>query len=72
MSPPVRALVLIAEVYEGADAFVSRVCEKSAPVTEMKMLTPDEHRDLLASAEFADLRIDALTAKGWITAQGRK
>jgi hypothetical protein len=38
----------------------------------MKMLTLDEHRDLLASAGFADIRIDALAAKGWITAQGRK
>jgi hypothetical protein len=59
-------------VYKGADAFVSRVCERQAPITGMKMLTPDEHRDLLASAGFADLRIDALAAKGWITAQGRK
>ena len=69
---PGGALILIAEVYKGADAFVSRVCEKQASITGMKMLTPDEHRDLLASAEFADLRIDPLTAKGWITAQGRK
>ena len=69
---PGGALVLIAEVYKGADALVSRVCEKSAPVTGMKMLTPDEHRDLLTSAGFADVRIDPLAAKGWITAQGRK
>jgi hypothetical protein len=38
----------------------------------MKMLTLDEHRGLLASVGFADVRIDALAAKGWITAQGRK
>jgi hypothetical protein len=35
------------------------------------MLTPDEHRDLLASVGFADVQIDALAAKSWITAQGR-
>jgi len=69
---PGGALVLIAEVYKGADALVSRMCEKSAPITGMKMLTIDEHRDLLASVGFADVRIDALAAKGWITAQGRK
>jgi ubiquinone/menaquinone biosynthesis C-methylase UbiE len=69
---PGRTLILIAEVYKGADAFASRLCEKYAPVTGLKMLTVDEHRDLLASAGFADLRIDALSAKGWITAQGRK
>jgi len=64
-------LILIAEVYKGADALVSRLCEKQAPITGMKMLTSDEHRDLLASVGFADVRIDALPAKGWITAKGR-
>jgi ubiquinone/menaquinone biosynthesis C-methylase UbiE len=69
---PGGTLILIAEVYKGADAIMSRLCEKQAPISGMKMLTPDEHRDLLASAGFADARIDALAAKGWITAQGRK
>lgn len=69
---PGGTLLLIAEVYKGADAFVSRICEQQAPITGMKMLTPDEHRDLLAVAGFADIRIDALPAKGWITAQGSK
>lgn len=65
-------VILIAEVYKGADALMSRLCEKQAPISGMKMLTIDEHRDVLASAGFADVRIDALAAKGWITAQGRK
>jgi SAM-dependent methyltransferase len=69
---PGGTLILIAEVYKGADALVSRLCEKQAPITGMKMLTADEHRDLLASSGFADVCIDALPAKGWITAQGRK
>jgi SAM-dependent methyltransferase len=69
---PGGTLILIAEVYKGADALMSRLCEKQAPISGMKMLTVDEHRDLLASAGFADVRIDALAAKGWITAQGRK
>jgi len=69
---PGGTLILIAEVYKGADAMMSRLCEKQAPVTGIKMLTSDEHRDLLASAGLADVKIDALPAKGWITAQGRK
>ncbi len=69
---PGGTVILIAEVYKGADAFASRLCEKAAPITGMKMLTLDEHRDLLASVGFADVRIDALAAKGWITSQGRK
>ena len=69
---PGGTLILIAEVYKGADAIMSRLCEKQAPISGIKMLTPDEHRDLLASAGFAGVRIDALAAKGWLTAQGRK
>jgi SAM-dependent methyltransferase len=69
---PGGSLMLIAEVYKGANALASRLCEAAAPMTGMKMLTVDEHRDQLASAGFADVRIDALPAKGWITAQGRK
>jgi SAM-dependent methyltransferase len=69
---PGGTLILIAEVYKGANTLASRLCEKSAPISGIKMLTLDEHRDLLASAGFADIRIDALAAKGWVTAQGRK
>jgi SAM-dependent methyltransferase len=69
---PGGTLILIAEVYKGADALASRLCEKSAPITGMKMLTVDEHSDVLASAGFADVRIDALAAKGWICGVGKK
>jgi SAM-dependent methyltransferase len=69
---PGGTLILIAEVYKGADTIASRLCERTAPITGMKMLTFDEHRDLLASVGFVDVRIDALAAKGWITARGRK
>lgn len=69
---PGGILILIAEVYKGADTITSRMCEKYAPITGIKMLTVDEHRDLLASVGFTDVRIDALAAKGWITAQGMK
>jgi SAM-dependent methyltransferase len=69
---PGGTVILIAEVYKGADAPMSRLCEKYAPISGMKMLTVDEHRDLLALVGFADVRIDALPTKGWITTQGRK
>lgn len=69
---PGGTLILIAEVYKGADTLASRLCEKSAPITGIKMLTLDEHRELMASAGFADIQIDAVATKGWVTAQGRK
>jgi ubiquinone/menaquinone biosynthesis C-methylase UbiE len=69
---PGGTVMLIAEVYKGAEALASRMCEQAAPVIGMTMLTPDEHRDALASAGFTEVQIDAISAKGWITAQGRK
>jgi SAM-dependent methyltransferase len=69
---PGGTLMLIAEVYKGADSLASRLCERTAPISGMKMLTLDEHREMLASAGFADVRVDAVASKGWITAQGVK
>lgn len=65
-------LAIIAEVYKGAPALVSRLVEKSAPQTGIRMLTPDEHRDLLATAGYTDIRVETLPAKGWITVTGTR
>jgi ubiquinone/menaquinone biosynthesis C-methylase UbiE len=63
---------IIAEVYKGASAAASRLVEKFAPQTGIAMLTPDEHRDLLAAAGFTDIQIDAKPEKGWICAVSKK
>jgi len=65
-------LAIIAEVYKGAPALVSRLVEQSAPQTGIRMLTPDEHRELLAATGYADIQIETLPAKGWITVTGKK
>jgi SAM-dependent methyltransferase len=69
---PGGTLVLIAEIYKGASASMSRVCEKYAHLTGLKMLSPEEHRELLASAGFSNTAIDTIPKKGWITAAARK
>jgi ubiquinone/menaquinone biosynthesis C-methylase UbiE len=69
---PGSQIAIVAEVYKGAPALVSRVVEKSAPQTGIRMLTPDEHRGLLATAGYTDIQIETLPAKGWITVMGRK
>ena len=69
---PGGTLLLIAEVYKGADTAMSRMCEKFAPFTGMTMLTLDQHRDLLASAAFSSITLDTLPAKGWLTARANK
>ena len=63
---------VIAEVYKGATALASRMMEKHAPRIGIAMLTPDEHRDLLAAAGYSGIQTDAIPAKGWITVTGKK
>ena len=68
---PGGQLAIIAEVYKGAPALVSRLVEKSAPQSGIRMFTPDEHRDLLGSAGYTDIQIETLPDKGWITVTGQ-
>ncbi|MDE3109642.1 MAG: methyltransferase domain-containing protein [Acidobacteriota bacterium] len=69
---PGGQLAIIAEVYKGAPALVSRLVEKSAPQTGIRVLTPDEHGDLLAAAGNTDIKLETQPAKGWITVTGKK
>lgn len=65
-------LILIAEVYKGADALASRIAEKYASRTGMALLTDEEHRRLLCDSGYVDVHIDAKSDKGWICAIGLK
>ena len=69
---PGGMLVVIAEVYEGANTMVSKLAEKYAPKTGMTLLSPKEHRELLESSGFSDVQVCEEQAKGWICATGRK
>jgi len=62
----------VAEVYKGAPAAMSKLVEQQAPKTGMKMLTPEEHRELLEGAGFAEVEVFTDPAKGWLCATGRK
>lgn len=64
--------MIIAEVYKGATTMAGRVAEKYVAVSGMTLLTPDEHRGLLANAGFAEVEVDVSEAKGWICAIGKK
>lgn len=72
VTKPGGQLAVVAEVYKGAAAMASRLIEKYAAKTGLQMLTPEEHRELLASAGYSDIQIDTLPEKGWICAVGRK
>lgn len=69
---PGGTLIVIAEIYRGATSKTSKLAEKYLPLSGMKLLTPNEHRELLENAGFAEVSVTEKAAKGWICATGRK
>jgi ubiquinone/menaquinone biosynthesis C-methylase UbiE len=69
---PGGTLILIAEIYKGANTMAAKLAEKYASRTCMTLLSIDEHRELCANAGFSDVQVIAERNKGWICALGRK
>jgi SAM-dependent methyltransferase len=69
---PGGTLILIAEVYKGSNTRSGKLAEKYLPLAGMILLTPDEHRDLFASAGYSEIRVIEERSKGWICAFGKK
>lgn len=69
---PGGTLVLIAEIYKGANTLAARLAEKYADRSPIKLLSVDEHRELLSDAGFSDVQLQTNPAKGWICASGKK
>lgn len=69
---PGGALIIVAEVYKGANTVTSKLAEKYALLSGMKLLTTDEHRELFMNAGFCDVQVIAEPDKGWICGIGKK
>jgi ubiquinone/menaquinone biosynthesis C-methylase UbiE len=69
---PEGAFAVIAEVYKGADTPTARLTEKYLPMTGMKLLTPEEHRNLLVETGYTEVQVAVESSKGWIFAAGKK
>ena len=69
---PGGTVVLIAEVYGRSKAKTAQLAEKYAQRTGMKLLSVEEHRELLEGGGFSDVRVAVVEGKGWICAVGRK
>jgi ubiquinone/menaquinone biosynthesis C-methylase UbiE len=69
---PGGQLVLIAEIYKGANTTVSRLAEKYAWRTGMTLLSVDEHRELFAEAGYSDIQVVVERDQGWICAVGKR
>lgn len=65
-------LIIIAEIYKGANTTVAKLAEKYASRTGMKLLSVDEHRELFANAGYSEVQVTALPDKAWICAIGKK
>jgi ubiquinone/menaquinone biosynthesis C-methylase UbiE len=69
---PGGRLIIIAEVYKGANTMASRLAEKYAGRTGMTLLSAEEHRRLFANAGYSDVQHIEEDGKGWICGLGRK
>lgn len=68
---PGGKLIIIAEIYKGANTPVAKMAEKH-PLLGMKLLDVEEHRELFAQAGFAEIQVVTEPNKGWICGIGRK
>jgi ubiquinone/menaquinone biosynthesis C-methylase UbiE len=68
---PGGTLAMIAEVYKGANTKVARLVENYLPMTGMRFLSPEEHRDLLVTAGYTSVQVAVDSQKGWILVTGR-
>ncbi len=65
-------LIIIAEIYKGANTTVAKLAEKYAPRKGLTLLSVDEHRQLFVKAGYSDVQIIEESDRGWICGVGRK
>jgi ubiquinone/menaquinone biosynthesis C-methylase UbiE len=69
---PGGVVIVIAEIYKGANTASSRLAEKYASRTGLALLSADEHREMCANAGYRDVQVIEERSRGWICAIGRK
>jgi ubiquinone/menaquinone biosynthesis C-methylase UbiE len=65
-------LIIIAEIYKGANTMAARLAEKHSDRITIKLLSVDEHRELFTNAGYSHVEIFEERDKGWICGTGRK
>jgi SAM-dependent methyltransferase len=69
---PGGTLIIIAEIYKGAKTKTAKLAEKYLPLSGMKLLSVNEHRELFANAGYSDVQVIEESGKGWICGIARK
>ena len=66
------ALVLIAEIYKGANTVAAKLAEKYSSRTGLVLFSVDEHREVLTKSGYSEVAVIEERDKGWICGIGRK
>ncbi|MGA8539767.1 MAG: methyltransferase domain-containing protein [Terriglobales bacterium] len=69
---PGGALLIVAEIYKGANTRTAKLAEKYLPLSGIKLLSVTEHQELFADAAYWDVQVIADSNKGWICGIGKK
>jgi ubiquinone/menaquinone biosynthesis C-methylase UbiE len=69
---PGGKLIVIAEIYKGANTRVAKLAEKYAARAGMALLDVAEHRELFAKAGYSNVQVIEEHDKGWICGIGGK
>jgi ubiquinone/menaquinone biosynthesis C-methylase UbiE len=69
---PGGSVLIVAEVYKGAATRMAKLVEQYAPKTGIKLLSVEEHRDLLVNAGYSEIQIIEEANKGWLCGIGKK
>jgi hypothetical protein len=69
---PDGRLIIIAEVYKGAEAPTAKAVETYSQKTGMALLSVEEHRELFQGAGYSDVQVITEPSKGWICCIGSK
>ena len=69
---PGGRLIIIAEVYKGAETFSAKAVERYSQKSGMALLSVEEHRELFKDAGYSDVQITTNLSKGWICCIGSK
>lgn len=69
---PGGRLIIIAEVYKGAESLTSKAVERYSEKTGMALLTVEEHRELFTNSGYSEVQVITVPSKGWICCIGSK
>lgn len=65
-------LIIIAEIYKGANTTVAKLAEKYTSRSGMALLSVEEHRELFANAGYSEVQVIEERDKGWICGVGTR